>query len=99
MARYLSLVNFTEQGRKAITESPQRARRFTELAESLGARVESLYWALGSYDGAFVFDAPDEQTAAALILSLAQTGNVRTETLRIFEADEFSEIAYKIAEP
>ena len=49
-------------------------------------------------DGAWVaVDAPDEETATALTLSVASLGNIRTETLRAFSAEEMSGILAKMS--
>ena len=45
----------------------------------MGVSVKSIYWTSGAYDGLLIVDAPDEPTAAALFLSLAQHGNVKTQ--------------------
>jgi len=39
-----------------------------------------------------VLDAPDDATIAAALLQLGGAGNVSTETLRAFPADEMSDI-------
>jgi uncharacterized protein with GYD domain len=93
MARYLSLIQFTEQGLKAIDKSTQRADRFKSAVSAAGGEVEITYWALGEFDGAIVFRAPDERTAARLLVQLGQEGNVRTKTLQVFDAKEFTAIS------
>ncbi len=92
MPRYLSLINFTEQGIRNVGDSVKRANAFKAAIEKSGGAVDALYWAVGEYDGAVVFEAPDENTATALLLDLGSKGNVRTRTLRVFDADEFGKI-------
>jgi uncharacterized protein with GYD domain len=46
-------------------------------------------------DGCIVFEAPDETTAAALLLSLGKQGHVRTRSLRIYNDREFQEVLSK----
>jgi uncharacterized protein with GYD domain len=41
-------------------------------------------------------EAPDDETAAAVMLSLGSLGNVRTQTLRAFDSSEMKEIISKI---
>lgn len=89
MATYVALVEFTPQGMNAIRESPARAEAFTARAERMGVSVKSIYWTTGAYDGILIVEAPDEPTAAALFLWLAQHGNVKTQTLRAYERAEF----------
>lgn len=55
-------------------------------AKALGVTVESLLWTQGRYDGIIQFEAPDAETAAALMLSLAAKGNVQTETMVAFDS-------------
>jgi len=50
----------------------------------------------GSYDVVAIMDAPDEMTVTALELSLAQAGNVRTQTMRGFSADEMGKILERV---
>jgi uncharacterized protein with GYD domain len=40
----------------------------------------------------FIFEAPDDETAARGILTLAAQGNVHTETMRAFTEDEYRKI-------
>jgi uncharacterized protein with GYD domain len=39
-----------------------------------------------------VFEAPDDKTATAAMLSLASKGNVHTTTARAFDATEFEKV-------
>ncbi|MDA0839765.1 MAG: GYD domain-containing protein [Planctomycetota bacterium] len=96
MPTYLSLIQFTEQGIQNIQASPGRARKFSKAVKASGGKVRQIYWTLGSFDGAVIFDAPDEETATALLLSLGGQGNVRTETLRAFHEKEFQGVLGKL---
>lgn len=97
MVRFVVLLNFTQEGISAIKESPARAEAFSAAAAKVGARVESLFWTIGPYDGVVVLSAPDEATAAAVILQLGNTHAVRSCMLRAFDAGEFREIVAKIS--
>ena len=52
---------------------------------------------MGRYDGVIVFEAPDDATAAAVMMSGCALGNVRTETLRAFSADEMEGVLAKVS--
>jgi uncharacterized protein with GYD domain len=95
MVRYLALLKFTEQGVKNIQKSTARAAAFRETAAKAGATIEAQYWTTGAYDGVLVFSAENESTALRCVAALAAAGNVRTQTLRAFEAKEFDAIAIK----
>ena len=47
---------------------------------------------VGAYDGFVLFEAPDAQTASALLLRLGSRGAVRTQTLQAFDAREMEAI-------
>jgi uncharacterized protein with GYD domain len=50
------------------------------------------YWTLGSHDSVSIVDAPDDQTLAAALLTVAGARSVRTTTLRAFTADEMRDV-------
>ncbi len=85
MATFIALLSYTDQGIREIQDSPHRADMFAQVAEGAGAKVVHQYWTLGSYDGVLVLEAPDDATAASVLLSLGASGSVRTETLRAFD--------------
>src|SRR5690349_4957872 len=92
MARYLTLLRFTERGMKTMKKSTARAASFRKTAEKAGVRVEVLYWTAGGYDGVLILSANDETKALQCLAALALAGNVRTETLRAFDAKEFDAV-------
>jgi uncharacterized protein with GYD domain len=47
---------------------------------------------LGEYDFIIVAEAPDDETAATLVLRVRATGNVRSKTIRAFDVDQMSDI-------
>jgi len=91
MATFITLFSFTDQGIRAVKESPNRAEAFTAAAGKLGLKVKNLYWTAGSYDCVAVTEGSDEAAMAAL-LSLGSLGNVRSQTLRAYDAAEFRKI-------
>ncbi len=96
MLRYLALITYTDQGIRNIKDSGKRAAAFGKAIEAVGGKLLSQYWCLGEVDGCVTFDVPDEQTAAGLLLSLGQAGNVRTKTIRLYDSQEFQQILTKV---
>jgi uncharacterized protein with GYD domain len=92
MATFVSLVNWTDQGIKNFRDSGKRADDFTQLAERNGARVRAIYWTLGEYDIVAITEAPDAETATAVLLQLGTLGNVRTTTMEAFDREAFDRI-------
>jgi len=91
MSTFISLINFTDQGIRNIKESPNRAGAFKEVAEKLGVTVKDMYWTMGNYDLVIVLDGADEAVTTA-ILSAGALGNVRSQTLRAYTAEETNRI-------
>ena len=54
--------------------------------------MHALYWTLGQHDVVSIIEAEDDEAATALSLSLAALGNVRTQTMRAFDAAAFGRI-------
>jgi len=96
MAHYVLLVNFTDQGARSVKDTVKRAEAFKQLAEKSGAKVHALFWTLGQHDVVTIAEADDDLAATALSLSVASLGNVRTQTLRAFDAAEMTKILAKM---
>ena len=89
MAKFISLVKYTAKGIENIKESPNRLDAVKQLCESMGARVDSFYLTMGSYDMVLIVDAPNPETAAKMILTVTSGGSVSTETLTAFAEEEY----------
>ena len=97
MATYILLANFTEQGIRNVKDTVKRAEAFKESAGKFGVTVKDIYWTLGRYDLVVTVEGPDDPSVTALGLALGALGNVRTQTLRAFEAGEMKQIIGKMA--
>jgi uncharacterized protein with GYD domain len=87
---YISLVNWTDQGIRNYRDTVARAQSFRDMAAQAGCQVRETLWTIGEYDLVTVMDAPDDGTAVALLLQIAQVGNIRTRTMRALTADEMT---------
>jgi uncharacterized protein with GYD domain len=96
MAVYVVLANFTDKGVHDAKDTINRADKFKAMAKNAGVTVKDMYWTIGTYDVVTVIEAPDDETATALSLSIATRGNVRTQTLRAFTPTEMSRILDKM---
>lgn len=96
MALYVTLSNFTDQGIKAIKDTPKRAEAFRQLAEKKGVKVHSILWTLGQYDVVTIVEADDDIAATAVTLSVGALGNVRGQTLKAFDATDMAKIIAKM---
>ena len=92
MAKYATLYNFTDQGIRAVKESPGRLKAAIQAAESAGVKVLAAYYTVGPYDLVVISEAHDEKAANAFTLATGAQGNVRSTTMRAWDPDEFEEI-------
>ena len=92
MARYISLLRFTEQGAKNVKKSTARAHNFDKLAVKAGVKVEGQYWTMGKYDGVLILTADSEEKVLHMLTLLAALGNVHTQTMQAFVDTEFDAI-------
>jgi uncharacterized protein with GYD domain len=88
---YACLLSFTDQGVRNLAQSPKRALAWRKQAESDGVKVTTQLWSAGAYDGLLILEG-DEKKVLGAIARLSAAGNVRTQSLRAFDAKEFSAI-------
>jgi uncharacterized protein with GYD domain len=92
MPTYISLVQFTDKGIQAAKETTQRVSDWAAKVKPMGVSIKDMYWTLGQYDQVCVFEAPDDETAASVLLAADMLGNIRTQTLRAFTSSEMKMI-------
>jgi uncharacterized protein with GYD domain len=95
MARYVVLIDWTQQGVANFQASVDRYEAARGDFEAMGVSFQDIYWTLGSHDIVSVVEAPDGETLAAALLKLSSAGNLRTTTLRAFNAEEMRGIIEK----
>jgi|SRR5215469_2575537 len=94
MATYIIFFHFTHQGLDHLKGSPNRIEGAKKTFEEHGAKVRDVYLMMGhgQYDSMFILDAPSDEVASQLALTLEVAGNVRSETHRAFNLEEFRKI-------
>jgi uncharacterized protein with GYD domain len=90
MGTYVILMNYTDQGVKAVKESPARVKGMYKAVEAAGGKITAMYATMGQYDLVAIAEGPSDQVALALLLGLGMAGNVRTTTLKAFGMEEFA---------
>jgi uncharacterized protein with GYD domain len=96
MPTYVTLINWTEQGIKNFKDTTSRAKEAEEQMGKLGVRFTSMLWTVGPYDIVTIVEADDEESATAALLALGAQGNVRTTTMRAYDAEEMGRIVSKL---
>jgi uncharacterized protein with GYD domain len=88
MASYVVLASFTEQGIKGVKETTKRSKAFRDAAKAMGVTIKEIYWTLGAYDVVVTLEAAKEEDVAALMMKFGSLGNLKSQTLRAFNASE-----------
>ena len=91
MPKFVSLLNWTDQGAKSASETVQRAEAAQKVAADMGGSLE-VYWTMGQYDMVAILEAPDDDSAVQFMAKVSSLGNVRTSTMRAFEADDVTRL-------
>ena len=97
MPLYMSQFAYTPDAWAALTRNPEdRTQALTRLAEQLGARPVSFYYSFGDYDGVVIFDAPDDVTAASVVLAVVSPGHIKAiKTVPLLTAEQAMEAMRK----
>ena len=96
MPYFVVLVNWTEQGVRTVKESPARAEAFRKAVAAAGGKVLSFLHTMGIYDLVVALELPSDEVANRLALQTARMGNVRTTTLKGWDAAEFARLVESV---
>jgi uncharacterized protein with GYD domain len=92
MPTYIALCNWTDQGIRNVKDSPSRLEAAKELHRKHGAELKQFFMTMGGYDMVTVTEAPNDEAVAKILLTLGQSGNLRTTTLKAFTEAEYRQI-------
>ena len=97
MPKYLVSVSYSAEGAKGVRQDGGTKRRevATHAVESVGGKVESMYFCFGEYDAVIIADLPDAASAAAVSLAVSSTGAARLTTTPLITAEEMDHAAAK----
>ena len=100
MPLYMTQAGYTSEAWTALTRNPEnRGEAISRLAESMGGRVLSFYNSFGEYDLVVIYEAPDESTAAAIVLAAVSPGHLSSvKTTVLLSAEEGMEAMRKAGE-
>ncbi len=96
MPHYISLMRWTSQGMAGLPAWRERVEEGERVIEAAGGKLGGVYVTLGRYDVVEIFEAPDDETAAEIIMKLQRYGAEHTETLRGFTRDEAEQIIRRL---
>ncbi len=89
MPKGVILVDWTDQGRRAIKDSPDRAEAAKAEAAKLGIQVKDVFWTPGGpHDAAIVVEAESREPIGKFMSSVQSLGNVKMKFIRTFSIEE-----------
>jgi uncharacterized protein with GYD domain len=90
MPKYLIHASYTAEGLKGLQKDKASGRQqaVRQVLESVGGRLESIYYAFGQDDVVIIADLPDNVAASAISLTVSAAGLVRTRTTPLMTVEE-----------
>lgn len=100
MPRYMLKARYTAEGAQGLLKDGGTGRRAAveKLVQSVGGRLESMYFAFGEDDVFVIADLPDSVTAAAAALTVSSSGAVGVSTVVLLTPEEIDQAAHKTAD-
>jgi uncharacterized protein with GYD domain len=97
MPKYLLQVSYTAEGSKGLLKDggTKRVAAAKALVESLGGKLETLYFAFGKTDVVAIADMPDNAAAAAASMTLASTGAITSNVTVLLTPAEVDQAVKK----
>ena len=96
MPHYITLMRWTSQGVAGLPAWRERIEEGERIISAAGGELIGVYVTLGRYDVVEIFEAPDDETAAEILMKLQRFGAEHTETLRGFTREEAEDIIRRI---
>jgi uncharacterized protein with GYD domain len=93
---YVSLMRWTSKGVAGLPAWRERVEEGERIVQEAGGSLVGVYVTLGRYDVVEIFEAPDDDTAAEILMKLQRHGAEHTETLRAFTRDEAEAIIRRL---
>jgi uncharacterized protein with GYD domain len=97
MPKYLVEARYTVEGAKGLVREGGSGRRaaVARTIESVGGKVEALYFAFGDVDVYVIVDVPDNVSAAAVSLAANQSGAIVSKTIVLLTPEEMDKSVQK----
>ena len=89
MAIYVLLSTLTDEGRKTVSERPERIKEVNQELEAMGVKVLDQYATMGPYDFVNIVEAKDNETVFKMSLALGSRGTVQIMSLAAMPVDDF----------
>ena len=100
MPKYLFEASYTPEGVKGVQSAGGTSRRdaVEKVAASVGGQLESFYFGFGDRDAYVVVDLPDNESAAAVALTVNAAGGATVRTVVLLTPEEVDAAAKRSVE-
>ena len=100
MPKYLIQASYKTAGAKGLLKDGGMKRRamIEELAEGLGGKLETFYFAFGETDVFAIMDLPDDVAIAAAALAINASGAAACKTTVLLTTEEIDQATKRIVE-
>ena len=90
MAKYMFEAKYNTEGVKGLIHDGGTGRRaaIEKMIAGVGGRLDAVYFAFGGTDAYVIADLPDNATAAAVALTVAQAGKSSIRTIVLMTPEE-----------
>ncbi len=97
MPKFLLKASYTSQGIKGVQGAGGSSRRdaVAQLAASVGGQLEGFYFAFGDTDAYVLVDLPDNESAAAVALTVNAAGGATVQTVALLTPEEIDTAAHR----
>ena len=97
MPKFLFEAMYTQDGVRGVQSAGGSSRRdaVAEVAESVGGRLDSFHFAFGERDAYVIADLPDNESAAAVALTVNASGGANVKTVVLLTPEEVDAAAQR----
>ena len=97
MPKYMIQANYVGDGVKGLLKEGGTSRRETvaQVLESMGGKLEALYYAFGDYDVYGIADMPDNVSSVAFSLMVNASGMINAKTVVLLTPEEIDQATQK----
>ena len=90
MPKFMFEASYTQEGAKGVQSAGGSSRRdaVAQVAKSVGGKLESFHFAFGESDAYVIVDLPDNESAAAVALTVNAAGGAAVRTVVLLTPEE-----------
>jgi uncharacterized protein with GYD domain len=90
MPKFLLEASYSPEGVKGVRAAGGSSRRdvVAQVAQSVGGSLEAFYFAFGDRDAVAIVDLPDNESAAAVVLTINAAGAASVKTVVLLTPEE-----------